>query len=66
MLPDLREPWRSFLHDVDASLNGAVAVHCLGGFVVTAHTMPEKGHLHGRRSSNRGSLARGIRRCVYR
>jgi hypothetical protein len=29
------EPWRSFLHDFDAQLKGAVALRCLGGFVVT-------------------------------
>jgi hypothetical protein len=29
------EPWRSFLHDFDTRLNGAVALRCLGGFVVT-------------------------------
>ena len=25
------EPWRSFLHDFDAQLKGAVALRCLGG-----------------------------------
>jgi hypothetical protein len=29
------EPWRSFLHDFDAQLKGAVALRCLGGFGVT-------------------------------
>src|SRR5215470_8887883 len=29
------EPWRSFLQDLDAQLKGAVALRCLGGFVVT-------------------------------
>src|ERR1700719_2917302 len=29
------EPWRSFLHDLDMRLKGAVALRCLGGFVVT-------------------------------
>lgn len=29
------EPWRSFLHDFDAQLKGAVALRCLGGFVLT-------------------------------
>src|ERR1700730_10108730 len=29
------EPWRSFLQDFDTQLKGAVALRCLGGFVVT-------------------------------
>jgi hypothetical protein len=29
------EPWRSFLRDFDTRLKGAVALRCLGGFVVT-------------------------------
>jgi hypothetical protein len=29
------EPWRSFLHDFDRQLKGAVELRCLGGFVVT-------------------------------
>ena len=29
------EPWRSFLQDLDTRLKGAVALRCLGGFVVT-------------------------------
>lgn len=29
------EPWRSFLQDFDTRLRGAVALRCLGGFVVT-------------------------------
>jgi hypothetical protein len=29
------EPWRSFLHDLDTRLKAAVALRCLGGFVVT-------------------------------
>jgi len=29
------EPWRSFLQDLDTQLKGAVALRCLGGFVVT-------------------------------
>ncbi len=28
------EPWRSFLQAFDAQLKGAVALRCLGGFVV--------------------------------
>jgi hypothetical protein len=41
MLPELPEPWCSFLHDVDARLHGPVELHCLGGFVVTVlHGLP--------------------------
>jgi hypothetical protein len=31
---EIADPWRSFLLDVDQSLNRTVAVHCLGGFVL--------------------------------
>jgi hypothetical protein len=31
LLPD---PWRSFLQVFDAQLKGAVALRCLGGFVI--------------------------------
>jgi hypothetical protein len=31
------EPWRSFLSDLDAQLDGEVDVHCIGGFVVSQH-----------------------------
>lgn len=31
----LVEPWRSFFSDIDASLAAEVALHCLGGFVMT-------------------------------
>jgi len=30
----LREPWRSFLLDVDRRLSGPTELHCLGGFVL--------------------------------
>jgi len=33
----LHEPWRSFLHDIDAQLAGRTEVHCLGGFVVAEY-----------------------------
>lgn len=33
----LREPWRSFLHDIDAQLAGPTEFHCLGGFVVAEY-----------------------------
>ncbi len=33
----LHEPWRSFLHDVDAALAGPTEIHCLGGFVVAEY-----------------------------
>lgn len=32
----LREPWRSFLLDVDRRLAGPTELHCLGGFVLAA------------------------------
>jgi len=35
------EPWRSFFFDVDAVLDEAVDLHCLGGFVMTVfYDMP--------------------------
>lgn len=33
----LHEPWRSFLHDIDAQLAGPTEFHCLGGFVVAEY-----------------------------
>ena len=33
----LHEPWRSFLHDIDAQLLGPTEIHCLGGFVVAEY-----------------------------
>lgn len=30
----LREPWRSFLQDLDRVLHGPTELHCFGGFVV--------------------------------
>lgn len=30
----LREPWRSFLRDLDGQLSAPTDLHCLGGFVV--------------------------------
>jgi len=32
---EIAEPWRSFLSSVDENLQEDVALHCLGGFVVT-------------------------------
>ncbi len=32
---DLRQPWQSFLQDLDGLLTSAVELHCLGGFVVS-------------------------------
>ncbi len=29
------EPWKSFLHFLDAGLHDLVELHCFGGFVVT-------------------------------
>ncbi len=31
------EPWRSFLRDLDERLTGEVALHCIGGFVVSLY-----------------------------
>lgn len=36
MRPELPEPWKSFLTDLDGAISSDVAFHCLGGFVVTA------------------------------
>ncbi len=30
----LREPWRAFLHDLDALLTTTTDLHCIGGFVI--------------------------------
>lgn len=35
MAPDLAEPWRAFLEDLDALVSHRVHLHCCGGFVVT-------------------------------
>ena len=32
---ELREPWRSFLLELDRLLSGPIELHCLGGFVVS-------------------------------
>jgi len=41
MRPDLREPWRGFLRELDAALPHVVSLHCLGGFVLTVcYAMP--------------------------
>ncbi len=32
----IREPWLSFLRDVDRDLEQGIEVHCLGGFVLSA------------------------------
>lgn len=34
-LEQIPEPWISFLTEIDASVNGKIEFHCLGGFVVT-------------------------------
>jgi hypothetical protein len=36
MPPELPQPWRGFLADLDEKIPSDVALHCLGGFVVTA------------------------------
>ncbi len=35
MPPDIPEPWRAFLHEVDEQLDQEVSLHCSGGFVVS-------------------------------
>lgn len=35
MPPDLAEPWRGFLAELDRLVNHDVRLHCCGGFVVT-------------------------------
>jgi hypothetical protein len=35
MPPDLAEPWRGFLTDLDRLVGHDVRLHCCGGFVVT-------------------------------
>jgi hypothetical protein len=35
MQREFPEPWASFFRELDGHLQGAVALHCLGGFVVT-------------------------------
>jgi hypothetical protein len=34
MPPELPQPWRGFLKDVDAGVRAPTTLHCLGGFVV--------------------------------
>jgi hypothetical protein len=36
MLPELPQPWRRFLTELDGMISSDVSLHCLGGFVVTA------------------------------
>lgn len=36
MAPDLRSPWLDFLSELDDRLPESVAIHCVGGFVMTA------------------------------
>lgn len=33
----LSAPWGSFLSELDTSVDGAVELHCMGGFVITQH-----------------------------
>jgi hypothetical protein len=37
MPPDLPQPWKDFLADLDRRLSSEVTFHCVGGFVVTAY-----------------------------
>ena len=34
-MPDLPSPWREFLSELDARLAESVALHCIGGFVIS-------------------------------
>jgi hypothetical protein len=34
MSDQIPDPWRSFLHDLDAELTGPCELHCFGGFVI--------------------------------
>ena len=43
MRPELREPWLGFVKELDALLDHEVALHCCGGFVVTAQHGLEHG-----------------------
>src|SRR5438094_10452376 len=35
--PELPNPWRAFLVDVDGQLPRPIAIHCLGGFVAALY-----------------------------
>ena len=35
--PELRNPWRAFLVDVDTRLPRSIEIHCLGGFVAALY-----------------------------
>ena len=35
--PELRNPWRAFLADVDRQLPRSIEIHCLGGFVAALY-----------------------------
>jgi hypothetical protein len=35
MPPEIPDPWRLFLEDVDEGITGPTVLHCLGGFVVS-------------------------------
>src|SRR5882672_2890531 len=35
--PELPNPWRAFLIDVDSQLPRPIAIHCLGGFVAAMY-----------------------------
>ena len=47
MPPDLAEPGRAFLVDLDALVSHPVHLHCCGGFVVTTgYGMPRTTAVH--------------------
>jgi hypothetical protein len=35
--PEIPNPWRIFLEDIDRNLTGATALHCLGGFTAALY-----------------------------
>jgi hypothetical protein len=37
MLPEPPSPWKEFLTEIDALLREDVSLHCIGGFVISAH-----------------------------
>jgi len=35
--PEIPQPWRAFLQDIDREIPGEVALHCLGGFIAALY-----------------------------
>jgi len=36
--PEIPNPWRAFLDDVDREIPGEIALHCLGGFIAALYS----------------------------